>query len=47
MSVMTVIYIPDPRWAPSQEQFWWSITKPDGGARPAYTALKAFFTSTP
>ncbi len=37
---MTVIYIPDPSWTPQLEQFWWSITNPDGSQRPAYTALK-------
>ena len=26
----------------SNEQYWWGITNPDGSARPAYTALKAF-----
>ncbi len=40
MGPMTVIYIPDPTWTPQQEQFWWSITNPDGSLRPAYTALK-------
>jgi hypothetical protein len=39
---MTVIYLSDPTWTPQQEQFWWSITNPDGSVRPAYTALKAF-----
>ena len=31
------------RW--QQEQYWWSITNPDGTPRPAYTALKAFFAT--
>jgi hypothetical protein len=45
MGFMTVIYIPDPSWTQSNEQYWWSITNPDGTARPAYTALKAFLRS--
>jgi hypothetical protein len=45
MGVMTVIYIPDPAWSQQDEQYWWSITNPDGAPRPAYTALKAFFAS--
>jgi hypothetical protein len=42
MSFMTVIYIPDPSWTQREEQYWWSITNPDGTPRPAYTALKAY-----
>jgi hypothetical protein len=45
MGMMTVIYIADPNWTQQQEQYWWSITNPDGTPRPAYTALKAFFSS--
>ena len=45
MSFMSVIYIPDPGWTQQDEQYWWSITNPDGMPRPAYTALKGFFTS--
>ena len=45
MGVMTVIYIPDPAWTQQDEQYWWSITNPDGSPRPAYTALKNLFTS--
>lgn len=41
MSFLTVIYLPDPQWTPQQEQYWWSITNPDGSPRPAFTALKA------
>ena len=47
MGLMSVIYIPDPNWTQQQEQYWWSITNPDGSARPAYTALKTLFTSAP
>jgi hypothetical protein len=45
MGLMTVIYIPDPHWAQTDEQYWWSITNPDGTPRPAYTALKNFLTA--
>jgi hypothetical protein len=45
MGFMTVIYIPDPAWTQQDEQYWWSITNPDGSPRPAYTALKTFFNS--
>jgi hypothetical protein len=47
MAFMTVIYIPDPAWTQQLEQYWWSITNPDGTARPAYTALKQFFSTNP
>ncbi len=40
MSFMTVIYIPDPRWKPDQEQLYWSITNLDGTPREAYNVLK-------
>jgi len=42
---MTVIYIADAHWTRQDEQYWWSITNPDGTPRPAYTALKDFFHS--
>ena len=45
MGAITVIYIPDPAWTQQDEMYWWSITNPDGTPRPAYTALKTFFTS--
>jgi hypothetical protein len=40
MSLMTVIYLPEPAWTAADEQYHWSITNPDGTARPAYTALQ-------
>jgi hypothetical protein len=43
MAAMIVIYIPDPHWTQQDEQYWWSITNPDGSPRPAYTSLKNFF----
>jgi polysaccharide biosynthesis protein PslG len=42
--LMSIIYIPDPEWTPSDEQYYWSITNPDGTPRPAYTALKEALT---
>jgi hypothetical protein len=45
MGVMTVIYIPDPAWTQQDEQYWWSITNPDGSVRPSYTALKNLFAT--
>jgi hypothetical protein len=45
MGFMSVIYIPDPAWTQQDEQYWWSITNPDGTPRPAYTALKNLFLS--
>ena len=38
---MSVLYIPDPTWTASDEQYYWSITNPDGTARPAFNALKS------
>lgn len=46
IGLMTVIYIPDPSWTPQQEEYWWSITNPDGTPRPAYNVLKQYLTST-
>jgi len=38
---MFVWNIADPAWTPEVEQFWWSITNPDGTTRPAFDALSA------
>jgi hypothetical protein len=40
IGMMTVIYLPSPTWTASDEQYYWSITNPDGSPRPAYTAIK-------
>jgi len=40
IGAMTLIYIADPRWTKDNEQYWWSITDPDGTPRPAYTRFK-------
>ncbi|MGE3272691.1 MAG: hypothetical protein AB7P40_28385 [Chloroflexota bacterium] len=39
---MVVLYIPEPEWTANDEQYYWSITNPDGTVRPAYSALKAY-----
>jgi len=41
IALMTVIYISNPRWTKDDEQFYWSVTEPDGTARPAYLAFKS------
>jgi hypothetical protein len=47
MAFMTVIYLPDPKWTPDQEQLYWGITNQDGSPRDAYRSLKAALTSKP
>jgi polysaccharide biosynthesis protein PslG len=39
IGVMFIWNIADPNWTPAEEQFFWSITNPDGTTRPAYTAV--------
>jgi len=41
VGVMFVWNIADPAWTPEFEQYWWSITNPDGTPRPSYDALSA------
>jgi LysM repeat protein len=41
MGAMTVLSIANPSWTEAEEQYWWSITNPDGTVRPAYDTLKA------
>lgn len=42
---MFVWNIADPAWTPEFEQYWWSITNPDGTTRPAFDALSTARTS--
>ena len=42
---MFVWNIADPAWTPEFEQYWLSITNPDGTTRPAFDALSAARTS--
>ena len=41
VGLMTLIYMPDPKWRPKDEEYWWAITKPEraGDHRPAFFAL--------
>jgi len=45
VGVMFVWTMADPNWTTANEQYWWSITGPDGTPRPAYTSLMAARTS--
>ena len=37
---MFIKNIADPAWTRDVEQYWWSITNPDGTTRPAFDALQ-------
>lgn len=39
IGVMVVWNMPAPDWGESREEYWWSITNPDGTTRPAYDRL--------
>ena len=39
IGMMNVIYISDPNWTEEHEQYYWSITGPDGSTRLSYEAL--------
>jgi LysM repeat protein len=41
MGAMTVLSIANSSWTQADEQYWWSMTNPDGTVRPAYDALKS------
>jgi len=45
VGVMFVWNIADPNWTTANEQYWWSITNPDGTPRPAYNSLMAARTT--
>jgi hypothetical protein len=40
VGLMSLIYLPDPSWTPDDEQYYWSLTDPDGSPRPAYDAVR-------
>jgi hypothetical protein len=39
IGVMSAIYIASPTWTTNDEEYYWSITRPDGTVLPAYRAL--------
>ena len=40
IGLMSLIYLPNPKWQPEDEEYWWSIIAPDSGVpRPAYIKL--------
>ncbi|MCC6801335.1 MAG: hypothetical protein IT319_00520 [Anaerolineae bacterium] len=39
VGLMSAIYIASPDWTPANEEWWWSITTPQGYTRPAYIDL--------
>lgn len=39
VGLMTTIYIADPEWTADDEQYWFSITAPNGRTKPAFVAL--------
>ena len=41
IGVMTLWNLAAPGWTRNNEEYWWSITNPDGSVRPAYEALRA------
>jgi hypothetical protein len=44
IGLMSLIYVADPDWTATDEQYWWSLNEPaypEFKARPAYQALKA------
>jgi len=39
IGVMALWTMPDPRWTPRQEEYWWAILDPDGTERASYQRL--------
>jgi hypothetical protein len=39
VGLMSAIYIANPEWTPDNEEWWWSVTAPNGYTRPAYIDL--------
>src|SRR3954451_9158322 len=42
---MTLWTLPDPRWTPQQEQYYWAIREPDGTERASYRKLLEAYRS--
>ncbi|MBI4788413.1 MAG: cellulase family glycosylhydrolase [Chloroflexi bacterium] len=40
IGAMFLIYLANPDWQKSDEEYWWAITEPDGTPRPAYLMIK-------
>ncbi len=40
IGVMILWNMASPDWTPSREEYWWSVTAPDGSDRPAYEAVQ-------
>src|SRR5438445_9281066 len=47
VGAMSAIYVADPSWTKDDEQYYWSITNPDGTTRPAYHALQQMKKDAP
>ena len=39
VGLMSMIYLADPSWTENDEEYWWSITRPNGATLPAFIAL--------
>lgn len=39
MGMMSTIYVSAPHWTPNDEQYYWSITEPNGSPRPSYSYI--------
>lgn len=39
VGLISTIYVSNPTWTTDDEEYWWSITTPDGQTRPSYIAL--------
>jgi polysaccharide biosynthesis protein PslG len=43
IGLMTLWTMPDPRWTPQMEQYYWALLDPDGTERPSYRRLVEAF----
>lgn len=39
VGLMSLIYLPEPNWTEANEEYWWAISVPGRGHRPAFFAL--------